>query len=108
MMRQDITFAMPPFATWFRGVAAVRGFLESPRFAAFWSRGLVALPTRANGMPALAWYTPRADGHRRLHSIHVMLFKAARLAEATNFIGTYYLHGFDLPEQLPVTTSAGQ
>jgi hypothetical protein len=38
----------------------------------------------------------------------VMLFKAARLAEATNFIGTYYLHGFDLPEQLPVTTSAGQ
>src|SRR5262249_36868286 len=107
MMRQDIGFAMPPFKTWFRGVAAVRRFLESPRFTAFWSRGLVAIPTRANGLPALAWYTPGAEGQRRLHSIHVMLFKAARLAEATNFIGGYYLHGFDLPERLPVTPSAG-
>jgi RNA polymerase sigma-70 factor (ECF subfamily) len=107
MMRQDIAFAMPPFATWFRGVAAVRGFLESPRFSTFWSRGLVALPTRANGLPALAWYTPGADGDRRLHSIHVMRFKAARLAEATNFIGAYYLQGFDLPNRLPALPAAG-
>jgi RNA polymerase sigma-70 factor, ECF subfamily len=107
MMRQDIVFAMPPFATWFRGIDAVRGFLESRRFTAFWSRGLVAVPTRANGLPALAWYTPGADGHRRPHSIHVMLFKAGRLAEATNFIGEYYLYGFGLPERLPVTPSAG-
>jgi RNA polymerase sigma-70 factor, ECF subfamily len=106
MMRQDIALAMPPFATWFRGVAAVRGFLESPRFTAFWSRGLLAVPTRANGLPALAWYTPAADGHRRPHSIHVMLFKAGRLAEATNFIGEYYLYGFGLPDRLPVTPSA--
>jgi RNA polymerase sigma-70 factor (ECF subfamily) len=107
MMRQDIAFAMPPFATWFHGVAAVRGFLESPRFTAFWSRGLAALPTRANGLPAFAWYTPAADGHRRPHSIHVMLFEAARLVEATNFIGAYYLRGFDLPERLPVPAAAG-
>jgi RNA polymerase sigma-70 factor (ECF subfamily) len=107
MMRQDIAFAMPPFATWFRGVAAVRGFLESPRFTAFWSRGLVAVSTRANGLPALAWYTPGADGLRRPHSIHVMLFKAGRLAEATNFIGAYYLYGFDLPERLPVMPFGG-
>jgi RNA polymerase sigma-70 factor, ECF subfamily len=106
MMRQDIAFAMPPFATWFRGVAAVRGFLESPRFTAFWLRGLVAVPTRANGLPALAWYTPGVDGHRRPHSIHVMLFEAGRLAEATNFIGAHYLYGFDLPEGLPVMRSA--
>jgi RNA polymerase sigma-70 factor (ECF subfamily) len=107
MMRQDIAFAMPPFATWFRGVAAVRGFLESPRFTAFWSRGLVAVSARANGLPALAWYTPGDDGQRRPHSIHVMLFKAGRLAEATNFIGEYYLYGFGLPQRLPVMPSAG-
>jgi RNA polymerase sigma-70 factor, ECF subfamily len=107
MMRQDIAFAMPPFATWFRGVAAVRGFLESPRFTAFWSRGLAAVPTSANGLPALAWYTPGVDGHRRPHSIHVMLFEAGRLAEATNFIGADYRYGFGLPERLPVTPAAG-
>jgi RNA polymerase sigma-70 factor, ECF subfamily len=43
IMRRDIAFAMPPFATWFRGAVAVREFLESPRFAAFWSRGLAAM-----------------------------------------------------------------
>jgi len=99
MMRRDIAFSMPPFATWFRGVAAVRGFLESPRFTAFWSRGLVAVSTRANGLPALTWYTPGADGHRRPHSVHVMSFKAGRLTEATNFIGAYYLYGFVVPQR---------
>lgn len=36
-----------------------------------------------------------------------MRFSAAKLAEATNFIGAYYLHGFDLPQRLPVVPSAG-
>jgi hypothetical protein len=35
-----------------------------------------------------------------------MLFKADRLAEATNFIGAYYLYGFGLPERLPEIPSA--
>jgi hypothetical protein len=30
-----------------------------------------------------------------------MRFEGAKLAEATNFIGAYYLRGFDLPERLP-------
>ena len=58
------------------------------------------MTTRANGLPALGWYTPGSDKHWQLHSIHVMRFEAAKLAEATNFIGAYYLHGFDLPERL--------
>jgi hypothetical protein len=37
-----------------------------------------------------------------------MLFKGGRLAEATNFIGTDFLYGFDLPERLPVMPSAGR
>jgi RNA polymerase sigma-70 factor, ECF subfamily len=105
LMRHDVAFAMPPFATWFRGTAAVRGFLESPRFAAFWRRGLAALMTRANGLPAFAWYSRASDGAWRLHSLHVMRFEAATLAEATNFIGSHYVHGFEMPEQLPSVPS---
>jgi RNA polymerase sigma-70 factor (ECF subfamily) len=98
LLRKDVVFAMPPHATWFRGAEAVRAFLQTPRFAGFWASGLRAMRTRANGLPAIAWYSARAgDGIYRLHSIHVMRFEDGALAEATNFIGAHYLHGFDFP-----------
>jgi RNA polymerase sigma-70 factor (ECF subfamily) len=100
-LRDDVVFAMPPHATWFRGADAVHLFLQTPRFAGFWARGLHARPTRANGLPAAAWYTPAPTGGLRLHSIHVMRFDAGRVAEAINFIGAHYLAGFDLPPELP-------
>jgi RNA polymerase sigma-70 factor (ECF subfamily) len=79
----------------------VRALLQTPRFAAFWARGLRATHTRANGLPALAWYVPGPDGIYRPHSIHLMRFQDGALAEATNFIGAPYLAGFDLPAALP-------
>ncbi len=89
---------MPPHATWFPGADVVRAFLQTPHFAAFWASGLRAIRTRANGLPSVAWYSARAgDGIYRLHSIHVMRFQDGALAEATNFIGAHYMHGFDLP-----------
>ena len=56
LLRKDVVFAMPPHATWFRGAAAVRAFLQTPRFGAFWTRGLRVTLTRANGLPALVFY----------------------------------------------------
>jgi RNA polymerase sigma-70 factor, ECF subfamily len=101
LLRKDVAFAMPPHATWFRGADAVRAFLQTPRFAAFWARGLRAVHTRANGLPALVWYVGGPDGTYGLHSIHVMRFVDGVLAEATNFIGGHYLHGFGLQPTLP-------
>ena len=46
-------------------------------------------------------YLDADGGVYRLHSIQVMRFQDGALAEATNFIGAYYLHGFDLPAILP-------
>jgi len=100
LLKKDVVFAMPPHASWFRGADAVRRFVQIPRFAAFWSRGLLAMHTRANGLPALAWYTPGADGVYGPHSIHVMRFQESQLAEATNFICAHYLRGFDIPKEL--------
>jgi len=102
LLRNDVVFAMPPYATWFRGAEAVRAFLETPRFGAFWTRGLRAMNIRANGLPAIVWYTAGVDDPvYRLHSIHVMRWQDGALAEATNFIGAPYLRGFDLAPALP-------
>jgi RNA polymerase sigma-70 factor (ECF subfamily) len=98
LLRHDVVFAMPPHGTWFRGAEALRAFLQQPPFSTRWARGLRATLTRANGLPALVFYSAgEDDGIYRLHSIQVMRFQDGVLAEATNFIGAHYLHGFDLP-----------
>jgi RNA polymerase sigma-70 factor (ECF subfamily) len=100
LLKKDVVFAMPPHATWFEGADDVERFLQTPRFTAFWARGLRAVPTRANGLPAVIWYAPDADGIFRPHSIQLMRFEAGRLAEAINFIGPHYLRGFELVSEL--------
>ncbi|HVU52940.1 MAG TPA: RNA polymerase subunit sigma-70 [Polyangia bacterium] len=99
-LKDDVVFAMPPHATWLRGREALTAFLRRPPFSARWARGLRATPTRANGLPAVVWYAPDADGAWRLHSLQVMRFEGALLAEATNFVGAGYLQGFDVPRGL--------
>src|SRR5215471_771218 len=80
LLKRDVVFAMPPHAVWFKGADAMREFLRSARFAALWARGLRAAQTRANGLPALAWYTPTGEGPWRLHSIQLMQFESGKLA----------------------------
>jgi RNA polymerase sigma-70 factor (ECF subfamily) len=99
-LRKDVVFAMPPYAAWFAGSEAMRAFLQRSPFAPFWARGFRAVSTRANGLPAVVWYAPGPDGVFRPHSIHLMRFEAGQLAEATNYIGDPYLHGFNLPKEL--------
>jgi RNA polymerase sigma-70 factor (ECF subfamily) len=102
LLRDDVVFAMPPHATWFRGAGAVRTFFETPRFGAFWTRGLRVTLTRANGLPALVFYAGGpADEAYQLHSIQLLRFEGGRVAEATTFIGPAYLHGFDVAPTLP-------
>ncbi len=102
LLRKDVDFAMPPFATWFHGADAVRAFLQTPRFAAVWARGLRATLTRANGLPAIVFHAGgAADGAWRLHSVQVLRFQQGALAEVTTFIGAHYLDGFDAPAVLP-------
>lgn len=99
LMRDDVTFAMPPHSFWLRGAESVERFLRSPRFQAFWV-GLRTLGKRANGVPAVAFYRAGADGVVRRHSIGVTRFAGGRVAESTVFIGPGYFAGFDLPESL--------
>jgi RNA polymerase sigma-70 factor (ECF subfamily) len=97
LLHRDVVFAMPPHAVWFRGADTVRAFLQVPPFSVRWARGLRAIPTRANGLPALVWYSPDDAGVERLHSIQLVRFEGGLAVDVTSFIGTRYLHGFDLP-----------
>jgi RNA polymerase sigma-70 factor, ECF subfamily len=99
-LHADVVFAMPPYANWLRGSGTLCTFLKQPPFAPFWSRGLAAWRTRANGGPALVWYAPGADEFWQPHSIHLVRFEGDQLNEAINFIGNDYLVGFNLPAAL--------
>jgi RNA polymerase sigma-70 factor (ECF subfamily) len=90
LLRDDVTLAMPPHATWFQG-ATVGEFLRSERFAGFWTRGSRLVPTRANGQLAFVFY--RGDGIEQ-HSVQLVAFRAGKVAEMIQFIGPAYLRGF--------------
>ncbi len=95
LLREDVVLAMPPHAVWFRGADDVAAFFRTPRFQTFWSQGLRVALTRANGLPALGFYSGR-DGYR-LGSVGVTRFEGGLVAEMTVFIGPHFLYGFDLP-----------
>jgi RNA polymerase sigma-70 factor (ECF subfamily) len=99
LLKDDIVFAMPPHATWFRGAALLGAFLGAPRFTTLWTRGFRLVPVRANGELALAFYARDGAGFRP-HSLQVVRFTGNRLAEVVHFIGPDYLRGFGLPERL--------
>lgn len=54
LLSQDASFAMPPLATWYRGCAEVAEWARRYSINGHWR--WMALVTRANGQPALAFY----------------------------------------------------
>jgi RNA polymerase sigma-70 factor (TIGR02960 family) len=98
VLTEDAVFEMPPFLTWFRGSAAVGGFLGA-RMRAFGSTPV--LRTTANGQPALALY-PAADGaQHRLHALHVLTLESRGVGRVVSFQDVDALRHFDLPDLLP-------
>jgi RNA polymerase sigma-70 factor, ECF subfamily len=92
LLHDDVVFAMPPFATWFRGAQAVERFLRGPVFSARWAAGFRCRPTRANGRVAVAFY--RNVGGEQLSSIQVLGGAGDKIAEIDVFIGPHYARGF--------------
>ncbi|MBL8949646.1 MAG: RNA polymerase subunit sigma-70 [Myxococcaceae bacterium] len=92
LLRDDVELEMPPWPLWLHGREDVARFLGSARFAEAWAPGFIALPTRANGLPALAFYRSRVR-----HSIMPTRFVADRVAQLQVFIGADHFASFDLP-----------
>lgn len=95
---------MPPIPAWFRGRAAVIDHLRRRAF----TRPHRALPTSANGFPAVATYSGRADGSFTAHAIHLLETEDGSISRVVVFLDTSLFPLFGLPTCLPTrpTTAA--
>jgi RNA polymerase sigma-70 factor, ECF subfamily len=99
LLREDVTFSMPPYTLWLRGPEAVRGWLLGRGCGC---RGSRLMPTRACGAPAFGQY--RASGPGGAHrpwALAVIEPEGDRVASWTSFLDTERLFPlFDLPPTL--------
>jgi RNA polymerase sigma-70 factor, ECF subfamily len=85
MLAEEATFTMPPLASWFQGRDAIASWaVQEPMSGLYRWR---ILPARANGQPALAYYSPDQDGQRFLpFALNVLAFRGREIANVTAFI----------------------
>jgi RNA polymerase sigma-70 factor (ECF subfamily) len=98
LLRADVELEMPPVPTWFTGRGAVSDFLARVvlRVPGQWR----AVPTRANGDPAVALYGLASDGTYRAHGIDVLSLIGGRIARIVAFNDPDLVKTFGFPEVL--------
>ena len=95
VLTEDATWAMPPLANWFRGHAAIGGFLRAAPFQVEWRHR----PVRLNGQLAVACYAWDAGaGAFAAYALDVLAVRGHRIAAVTSFIGgsRFAAHGLPL------------
>jgi len=84
LLKEDATYAMPPWGLWYRGRDSIRAF-----FAYVWRGygGFRLVATGANGQPAFALYsrTPK-DPTYRAHSIQVLDIQGDAICALTAYL----------------------
>jgi RNA polymerase sigma-70 factor (ECF subfamily) len=88
LLHEDVTLTMPPAPLWFTDRDAMLTFVRvaldpaSPTYLGEWRH----LPTRANGMPAVAGYVRRpGTAVFRAQALDVLRVEGGRIAEITTF-----------------------
>jgi RNA polymerase sigma-70 factor (ECF subfamily) len=85
LLAEDATFAMPPLATWFGGLDAIEVFLAGWPLSGDWRWRVVR--TRANGQPALAYYSwDEEEETFRRFALNVLTLRGAQVSEVTAFL----------------------
>jgi RNA polymerase sigma-70 factor (ECF subfamily) len=93
MLAEDAAWSMPPLASWFRGLDAVRDFLARGPLSGEWRWRRAA--TTANGQPAVGAYTwDEAEGCYLPFALDVITIEGGRIKEVTAFI-TRVMEGRD-------------
>ncbi len=93
LLSEEATWSMPPLPEYYRGLPAIRGFLEGGPAKRRWRH----LPARANGQAAVGCYM--WDGERyAAYVIDVLTFDGPRIAAVTAFIDSSLFPSFGLPE----------
>jgi RNA polymerase sigma-70 factor (ECF subfamily) len=85
LLAEDATFAMPPLATWFGPRDEIEIFLAGSPLSGDWRWR--AIRTRANGQPALAYYSwdPEESCYMPF-ALNVLALQGDRIKEVTAFI----------------------
>lgn len=101
LVRTDVEFEMPPTPTWFSGSAAVIGFLGNRvlRRPGQWH----AVPSRANGQPALVFYARAEDGVLHGYGVQVLTLRGGRISRITAFNDPALVPVFGRPAVLAPT-----
>ena len=85
MLAEDATFTMPPLATWYRTRAGIAKWAELSSMSGAWRWR--AVPVRANGQPALAFYAWAEEANAYLpFALNVMSFRDREVSDVTAFI----------------------
>jgi RNA polymerase sigma-70 factor (ECF subfamily) len=99
LLTEDVTWSMPPMATWYRGLAAVTDFATRVPLSTCgaWRH----VPVRANGQAAVASYSWNDGAGAHLPwSINVLTLQDDRIAGITSFIGAEHFAAFGLPAEI--------
>ena len=94
MLAVNATFAMPPYALWWRGRDVIAAFAAEPvhRY----------LPTRANGQPASAAYRWNPNRQRYIaEALEVLTLDGTHVKQMTASVTPEIFPHFSLPEALP-------
>jgi RNA polymerase sigma-70 factor (ECF subfamily) len=86
MLAEEATFAMPPLQSWFAGREAIRIFLAGSPMSGDWRWR--AVPVRANGQPAIGYYTwdPEKEEYGAFALNVLTLDGEGRITDVTAFI----------------------
>jgi RNA polymerase sigma-70 factor (ECF subfamily) len=102
LLKDDTTFAMPPYPLWMRGQAAIRTFISATILNGDAKGRWRLLPIRANGEAGFAWY--QKDDIKQSYlafAIQVLSLEADRFADITTFVKPGLFRFFNLPSELP-------
>jgi RNA polymerase sigma-70 factor, ECF subfamily len=95
MLTESATLAMPPIATWYRGLTAIEIMFRTVAFAD--GRSWRMLPTSANGQLAVGTYERDRSGVYAPHGVTVLTLRGHRIDEIDAYHGPWMLERFGLP-----------
>ena len=99
LMRDEVTFCMPPYSLWLRGPAEIHTWMLGLGCGC---RGSRLVPTAACGWPAFAQYRPNPQGGHKAWALIVLELSEERIAGVYSFLDTEALFPkFDFPLFLP-------
>jgi RNA polymerase sigma-70 factor (ECF subfamily) len=95
LMRDDVTFCMPPYSLWLQRPAEIRTWMLGLGSGC---RGSRLVPTAACGWPAFAQYRPNPEGGHKAWALIVLELCGDRIVGVNSFLDTEALFPrFGLP-----------